>query len=130
MVSTIKEAYSKKDLGTLEAIVNSVNHIYVSVDGKLFSGWQASRDALAADMKQGNIKLDDITLLIALDKDTVIAFAKAGDDVTASFRFEKLLDVEWKITATDLSGKRLSFSVTSLSKDITSWGDVKQFSLR
>ena len=26
MVSTIKEAYSKKDLGTLEAIVNSVNH--------------------------------------------------------------------------------------------------------
>jgi hypothetical protein len=129
MLSTIKEAYNKGDVLAMEAI-SDANHIYVSVTSKTFEGWRASRDALAVDLKQGNFKLDDVTLLITVDQKTAIAFAKEAEKVIASFRFEKIGGLEWKMTKTDLSGKRILFAVEPLKKHITSWGQVKQFSLQ
>ena len=129
MVSAIREAYDKADVVALEAI-SDVNHVYVSVDSESFEGWAASRDALAGDMKPGDLDLDDTTLLITSDQNAAIAFAEDGDDVIASFRFEKIGGVEWKITVTDLSGEELTFPVDPLSKRMTSWGRVKESSLQ
>ena len=129
LLSIIKESYNKGDVLALEAI-SDANHTYLSVNSKAFQGWQASREALAVDIKEGNFNLDDITLLIAVDQSTAIALAKVGDGVISSFRFEKRGGPEWKITATDLSGKRIPFAVSPQAKQLTSWGQVKQVSLR
>ena len=124
MVSIIKDAYNKGDVGALEAISDD-SHVYVSVAGKSFSGWQASLEALKDDIKQGNFNLDSVTLLIAVDWQIAIAFAENSTGVKASFRLKKQDGIEWKITATDLSGKRLSLPVLPLGKQITFWGKLK-----
>ncbi|HIE30513.1 TPA: hypothetical protein EYP66_24915 [Candidatus Poribacteria bacterium] len=124
IVSIIKDAYDKGDIGALEAISDD-SHVYVSITGKSFNGWQTSLEALKADIKQGNFNLDDVTLLIAVDWQVAIAFAENSTGVKASFRLKKLDGAEWKITATDLSGKRLSLPVLSLGRQISSWGKLK-----
>jgi ketosteroid isomerase-like protein len=124
IVSIIKDAYNKGDVGALEAISDD-NHVYVSVAGKSFNGWQASSEALKDDIKQGDFNLDNVTLLIAVDWRVAIAFPENGTGVKASFRLKKQSGAEWKITATDLSGKRLSLPVLPLGKQITFWSKVK-----
>ena len=77
------------------------------------------RDALAAAMKPGGLKLDNIVLLLTVDQQTAIGIAKDNDDVIASFRFAKMAGDAFKLTVTDLSGKRLAFAVDPLSKHLT-----------
>jgi len=124
MISIIKDAYNKGDVGALEAISDD-SHIYVSVAGKSFNGWQASLGALKDDIKQGNFNLDDVTLLIAVDWQVAVAFAEDDTGVKASFRLKKQDNMEWKVTTTDLSGKRLNLPVLPLGKQITFWGKLK-----
>ncbi|MFB3041325.1 MAG: hypothetical protein ACE1ZS_05920 [Candidatus Poribacteria bacterium] len=123
-VSSIKAAFDNADIAAIQAIADD-NHRYVSADSKVYEGWDASRDALAAAMKLGGLKLDNIVLLLTVDQKTAIGVAKDNDDVIASFRFAKMAGDAWKLTATDLSGKRLAFAVDPLSKHLTSWGHVK-----
>jgi len=124
IVSIIKDAYNKSDVGTLEAISDD-SHVYVSAAGKSFNGWQASSEALKNDIKQDNLNLDNVTLLIAVDWRVAIVFAENGTGVKASFRIKEQDNMEWKITATDLSGRRLSLPILPLGKQITFWGKLK-----